>query len=176
MIDLIHWSLWDTTIILTRATRTPAFWEYPLSPMIPHTINSYQIPFISSQNYFVIQIHKSKKPRTYVKGYINYYTCIKFESSSNNKANLRDLTAATGIAISYWIQIVHFSARVTVKFDGWPGKPIGHFFNTTSSFVHHFKSISEFKLELQSGNNQFGSKLIFCPMWPWNSMDDLGKQ
>ena len=35
-----------------------------------------------------------------------------------NKANLRDLIAATGLVISNWIQIVNFSARVTVKFDG----------------------------------------------------------
>ena len=35
----------------------------------------------------------------------------------------------------------------------------------TSSFVHYFVAISEFKLELQSGNTQFRSKLvIFCPM------------
>ena len=34
-----------------------------------------------------------------------------------NKANLRDLIAATGLVISNWIQIVNFSARVTVKFD-----------------------------------------------------------
>ena len=48
---------------------------------------------------------------------------------------------------------------------------------TTSSFVHHSKSIREFKLELQSGNPQFGSKLaIFYPMWPWYLMDDLRKQ
>ena len=38
-------------------------------------------------------------------------------------------------------------------------KTIGHLFYTTSSFVHHFKTIGEFKLELQSGNSQFGSKL-----------------
>ena len=44
----------------------------------------------------------------------------------------------------------------------------------TSSFVHHFVAIGEFKLELQSGNDQFGSKsAIFCPVWPWNLMDDL---
>ena len=36
----------------------------------------------------------------------------------NNKANLRDLIAATRLVISNWIQIVNFSARVTVKFDG----------------------------------------------------------
>ena len=38
--------------------------------------------------------------------------------SNANKANLRDLIAATGLVISNWIQIVNFSARVTVKFDG----------------------------------------------------------
>ena len=100
-----------------------------------------------------------------------------FYVSSNNKANLRDLIAATGQVISNWIQIVNFSARVTVKFDGWPRKTIGHFFYTTSSFVHHFKSIGEFKLDLQSRNTQFESKLVICyPVWPWNLMDDLGKQ
>ena len=65
-----------------------------------------------------------------------------------NKANLRDLIAATGQVISNWIQIVNFSTRVTVKFDGWPRKTTGHFFYTTSSFVHHFKSIDKFKLDL----------------------------
>ena len=93
-----------------------------------------------------------------------------------NKANQRDLIAVTGLVISNWIQSVNFSARVTVKFDGWPRKTIGHFY-TTSSFVHHFKSIGEFKLDLQSRNAQLGSKLVICyPVWPWNLMDDLGKQ
>ena len=90
-----------------------------------------------------------------------------------NKANLRDLIAATGLVISNWIQIVNFSARLTVKFNGWPKKTIRHFFYTTSSFVHHFKSIGEFKLDLQSRNAQFGSKLVICyPVWPWNLMDE----
>ena len=80
-----------------------------------------------------------------------------------------------GLVISNCIQIVDFSARVTLKFNGWPPKTIEHFFYTKSSFGHHFKSISEFKLELQSKNAQLGSKLmIFCPMWPLNLMDDLG--
>ena len=43
--------------------------------------------------------------------------------------------------------------------------------------VHHIKSFGEFKLKLQSGNAQFGSKsAICCPVWPWNLMDDLEKQ
>ena len=35
-------------------------------------------------------------------------------------------------------------------------KKIGHLFNATSSFVHHFVAIGVFKLELQSGNTQSG--------------------
>ena len=49
-----------------------------------------------------------------------------------------------------------FFFRVTLKFDGWPWKTIGQLFYATSSFVHHFIIICEFKLELQSGNAQFG--------------------
>ena len=56
-------------------------------------------------------------------------------------------------------------------------KTIGHLFYATSSFVHHFVAIGEFKLELQSGNAQFGSKsTIFLAVWPWNLTDDLEKQ
>ena len=47
---------------------------------------------------------------------------------------------------------------MTLKFDGWHWKPIEHLFFTTLSFVHHFKTIGEFKLELRSGNIQFRSK------------------
>ena len=61
------------------------------------------------------------------------------------------------------VKIGDFLSCVTLKFDGWPWKTIGHLFYTTSSFVHHFKSIGVLKLKLQSGNTQFGSKLaIFC--------------
>ena len=47
---------------------------------------------------------------------------------------------------------------MTLKFDGWPWKIIGHLFYTTLSYVQHFKAIGKFKLELQSGNAQSGSK------------------
>ena len=58
----------------------------------------------------------------------------------------------------------NFSVCVTLKFDQWPRKIIGHLFYTTSSFLHHFKSIGELKLELQSGNAKFGYKsAIFAP-------------
>ena len=47
-------------------------------------------------------------------------------------------------------------------------------FLTTWRFVHHFIAISEFKLELQSRNAQFGSKSgIVCPIRRWNLTNDL---
>ena len=48
-----------------------------------------------------------------------------------------------------------FLAHMTLKFDGWSRQTIGHLFYDTSSFVHHFKAIGLFKLELQSQNIQF---------------------
>ena len=56
-------------------------------------------------------------------------------------------------------------------------KTIGHLFYATSSFVHHFVAIGEFKLQLQSGNAQSGSNsTIFRGVRPWNLTDDLAKQ
>ena len=76
-----------------------------------------------------------------------------------------------------WVKFDDFESRVTLKFDGWPSKTIGHFFYATSSFVQHFIAIGEFKLELQSGNAQSGSNsAIFSAVWPWNLTDDLQKQ
>ena len=152
--------------------------------------------------------------------------------SNLNKANLRDLIAATGLVIllkldsnhrllspcdleiwrmtlqnnraallcyfklcasfhtHWWFQISvtvrkhsirvkidNFLSRVTLKFDGWPSKTIGHLFYATSNFVQHFIAIVELKLELQSGNAQSGSNsMIFSAVWPWNLTDDLEKQ
>ena len=50
-----------------------------------------------------------------------------------------------------------FLSHVTLKFDGWPWKTIGHLFYTASSFVHHYKAIGDFKLEIQSGIARLGS-------------------
>ena len=61
----------------------------------------------------------------------------------------------------------------------WPRKTIGHFFYAASNFVHHFIAISEFKLELQSGNAQFVSKsMIFFSRvaLKWRMTDDLEKE
>ena len=63
-----------------------------------------------------------------------------------------------------------------LQFDGWPWQTIGQLFYSTSSFVHHFIHIGEFKLELQSGNAQFGSNsTTFLALWSWNCTDDLIK-
>ena len=157
---------------------------------------------------------------------------IKISVRLSNKANLRDLIAATGLVIWFkfdpidrffslcdleiwcmtlknnttpllyyiklcvsfqihrWIQtkvtvrkrsilvkIGDYLSCVTLKFDGWPWKTIGHLFYTTSSFMHHFIPIGDFKFQFQSGNAQFGSKsTIFWAVWPRNFTDDPPKQ
>ena len=76
-----------------------------------------------------------------------------------------------------WVKIDDFFSRVTLLFDVWPWKTIGHLFYATSSFVNHFVAIADFKLELQSGNAQSGSNsTIFRVVWPWNLTDDLEKK
>ena len=86
----------------------------------------------------------------------------------------------TGVTVwkrSIRVKISNFLSRMNLKFDGWPWKTIGHLFYATLSSVDHFKAIGKFKLKLQSGNAQFGSKSeIFCPVWPWNLTDNLEKQ
>ena len=76
-----------------------------------------------------------------------------------------------------WGQNRRFVSRVTLTFDVWTWKSIGHLSYDASTFVHHFTAIGKLKLELQSGNAQFGSKsIIFFAVWPWNLTDDLEKQ
>ena len=61
---------------------------------------------------------------------------------------------------------------MTLKFDRWPWKTIGHLSFATSRFVHHFIAISKFKLELRSPEtlNSGQNRRIFGPcdveIWP----------
>ena len=109
---------------------------------------------------------------------------IWWMTSKNNRALLLynvKLCASfqTGFTVqkhSLRVEIGDMLSSVILKFDGWPWQTIGHLFYATSSFVQHFIAIGEFKLELQSGNAQFGSNsTIFWAVWPWNLTDDLEK-
>ena len=112
-------------------------------------------------------------------------------TSKNNRALLLYyVKLCASFQIHWWIQtrftvqkrlirveIGDMLSRVTLIFDGWPWKTIGHLLYATSSFVQHFVAIGEFKLELQSGNAQSGSNsTIFRAVRPWNLTDDLAKQ
>ena len=95
-----------------------------------------------------------------------------FKSISEFKLELQSGNAQFGSKSTFFFLIC-----VTLQFDVRPWKIIWHLFYATSSFVHHFVAIGEFKLELQSGNAQFGSNsTIFRAVWPWNLTDDLEKQ
>ena len=81
-----------------------------------------------------------------------------FQHLTLNKANVRDLIVATGLVIL--ITQIGFKLSifqpVTLNLMDDLEKNIGYYFYTKSSFVHNFKAIGECKLELQSGNTQFG--------------------
>ena len=86
-------------------------------------------------------------------------------------------TGVTAWKHSSRVKIGDFLSRVTLKIDVWTWKTIGHISYAASTFMHHFIANGEFKLELQSGNEQFGSKsTIFLAVWPWNLTDDLQEQ
>ena len=81
----------------------------------------------------------------------------------------------TGVTVRkrpIWVKFNDFLSHVTLQFDIWPWKTIGHLF-----YLHHFVAIGEFKLELQSGNAKSGSNsTIFRAVWPYYLTDDLEKQ
>ena len=111
---------------------------------------------------------------------------IWWKTPKNNKARLLYHTQAL-ICVSFqihqeiqtedtvrkrpiWVKIEDSFSRMTFEFDVWPWKTIGHLFYSTSSFVHHFVAMGEFKLELQSGNAQLSAIWRFlesCDLETW---------
>ena len=73
---------------------------------------------------------------------------FKLSVKSNLSFSLETLNSGR----NWWF----FLSRVTLEFDGLTSKTIGHISYAASSFLHHFVVIGQFKLELQSGNAQFG--------------------
>ena len=59
-------------------------------------------------------------------------------------------------------KIWRFFSRVTLKFDEWPWKTIGHLFWPSSSFVYHFIAKCEFGPETA----KWGHGLCDLDLWP----------
>ena len=79
-----------------------------------------------------------------------------------NKANLRDLIAATGLVILLKLDSNRrFSARVTLTFDGWPRKTIGH-------LLCYFKLFASFRSRwwIQTGVTVW-KRLIWVKIEEW---------
>ena len=62
-----------------------------------------------------------------------------------------------------------FLSCVTLKFEGWPWKSKGHLYYTTSSFLYHFKAISEFK----QNRPFFACVTLQFDRWPWKTIEHL---
>ena len=91
----------------------------------------------------------------------------------------------TGVSVRkrpIWVNNDYVLFCVSSNLDRWLWKTTGHLFCATSSFVHNFVAIDEFKLEVQFGNTQLGPKsTIFClnfsswkfSGWPWKTIGHL---
>ena len=79
--------------------------------------------------------------------------CVSFHSHRSIQIGV------TVRKLQIWVKIGDFLSRVTLKFDGWPWKPIGPPFRPTSSFAHHFAAICELKLQLWSGKRPIRVKI-----------------
>ena len=109
----------------------------------------------------------SQNNRAPVLSYV-YALCIISKPSVNSNWANNPETLNSGVKIGNCL------CRVNLNFDRWPWNTTWHVLYATSSFVYHFIAIGQFKLGLQSGNSQFGSKsTIFCPVRPWNLTDNL---
>ena len=78
---------------------------------------------------------------------------IQTYNYKHNKANLRDLIAATGLVILLKLDSNRrFFSPCDLEIWWMTQKTKGYLFYATLSCLHHFVAIGEFKLELQSGN------------------------
>ena len=131
--------------------------------VILHKLDSNRRLF-SLCNFFLISFFMDDLEKQWGNSFILYQAlCIISNSWVNSKLSHSPETLISG-------QKLRFLSFMTLRFDGWPWKPREH-------ILHYFIAIGEFKLELQSENDRFGSKLaLFCPVWSWNLTDDLEKQ
>ena len=79
----------------------------------------------------------------------------------------------TGVTVQkhpIWVKLDNFFSCVTLQFDVWPWKTIGHLFYATSSFVHLFVDIGEFNLSYSPETPNLGQIRWFlepCDLEIW---------
>ena len=140
-------------------TRGPFRWLF-----FHHNSNLMKIPFCSYQNFDVVIITNffTAVLPWHVQNFVVIWwpmiglqygeVSIKFELQTN-KANLKDLIAATCLVILLKLDSNRpFFSPCDLEIWWMTQKPIGHLFYATLSFLHHFVAIGEFKMELQSRN------------------------
>ena len=96
-----------------------------------------------------------KKPVTHKNNRATLKCCFKLCASFHSHQSIQ-----TGVTVrkrQIWVEISDIFVPCDLEFWRMTLKKIGHLSYAASSFVHHFIAIGEFKLELQSGNAQFGS-------------------
>ena len=144
-----NWSYSPETIswVVTSVTLTFDLWPWPFAWTLPWS------NLITPENFMMIRWWEHSQ-----KGVTDGQTDGQTDRQTDGQTDRR---TENTIHRAAWSQL----------------KTIGHLYYATSSSMHHFVAIGEFKLELQSGNAQFGSKsMTFLAVWPCNLTYDLEKQ
>ena len=143
-------------------------WVNSNSSYSPETLNSGQ------NRQFFVQCHLQIWGMTLKNNRVPLLCCFKLCASFHSHQWIQTRVTVRKRAI--WVKINFF---VPCDFEIWQmtlknnRAPLLCYFKLCASFV----AIGEFKLELQSGDAQFGSKsTIFLAVWPWNFTDNLEKQ
>ena len=119
------------------------------------------------------------------KGHL-FYTTLSFVHHFKAMGEFKLESGVTVRKRSIPVKISIFLYRVTLKFDRWPWKTVGHLSYAASGFVHHFIAVGEFKMELQKKKKkititwilpgvtvQKRQNCFFLPvtltyeLWPW---------
>ena len=83
-------------------------------------------------------------------------------------------TGVTVLKCQIWVKFDDFFSRVTLKFDGWPWKTIGHLFYPISSFVYHSYPLVNSNWSYSPETSNLGqNRRFFLALWPSILTDDL---
>ena len=84
---------------------------------------------------------------------------FKLCASFNSHVSIHDRVTVRKSQI--WVKIDDFLSRVTLIFDGWPWKTIGHLFYAASSFGYHYIAIRKRLIWVLT------YVALTFDLWPW---------
>ena len=157
------WNLWMTL----NNNRALLLWYFKLcasfhnNRWIETWVTDHKRPIWVKIRYFLPQMNLKLDRSTWTLGHFIYATSRSEHHFITNQTRVTVGNCKFGSKSV----IFFFLLYMTLKFGDWPWRTIGHLFYATSSFVHHFITIGEFKLKIQSRTPHLGKKSAIFLCW-----------